>query len=67
MKLHTVLSTPVKSTMEKAWPHLWRKIYETRDFIPVVGELQIHEKTENMILRTMTIGEETIKDRIMKD
>lgn len=47
MKFHTVTSTVVDSTIEKAWPELWRKAYETKDFIPGLTDLIIHEKNED--------------------
>ena len=67
MSFHTVISTFVKSSMEKAWPDLWRKAYDTKDYIPTLGELEIHDKTEDMVMRTMKIGEAVIKERIIKD
>lgn len=27
---HTVLKTPLKATLEQAWPQLWRKAYDTK-------------------------------------
>ena len=42
MNFHTVVSVPVKSTMEKAWPKLWTKAYDTLAFIPTLEKLEIH-------------------------
>lgn len=31
---HTVLQVNVKANFQKAWHQLWRKAYETKDFVP---------------------------------
>lgn len=51
MKFHTVISTVVKADLKAAWPQLWRKAYETKDFVPGLQSLKIHSKTEDEIHR----------------
>lgn len=42
MKFHTIISTVVKGELEPAWTQLWRKAYETKDFVPGLKDLIIH-------------------------
>ena len=54
-------------TIEKGWLQLWRKAYETKDFIPQLNELIIHEKSDDHVLRTMSLGPMVIKEDITCD
>lgn len=67
MSFHTVVSTIVKSDIKKAWPVLWSKAYNTKEFIPALEKLEIHEKTDDYVLRTMVLGGTVIKERIIGD
>ena len=67
MNPHTVKRVILNCTFEQAWPELWRKAYDTKDFIPNLSELIIHEKTDDFVIRTMTMGPLTIKEKITHD
>ena len=67
MNFHTVISTVVKADLSEAWPVLWKKAYDTKLFIPNLEKLEIHEKTDDLVLRTMILGETVVKERIIGD
>ncbi len=65
--IHTEVTLITHASLEHTLNELWRKGYETKDFLKAVENVIIHERTDDYILRTMNLGPKLVKEKITRD